>query len=57
MADVDLAICTHLHSDHVGWNTRPGTDGGGWTSTFPNAGYLFSRPDLDRDGSRFAPRR
>lgn len=47
VADVDLVICTHLHADHVGWNTRQGADGGGWTPTFPNARYLFSRPDLD----------
>lgn len=44
--DVDLVICTHLHADHVGWNTRPDGDGG-WTPTFPRARYLFSRPDLD----------
>jgi glyoxylase-like metal-dependent hydrolase (beta-lactamase superfamily II) len=45
-ADVDLVICTHLHADHVGGNTRLG-DGGEWTPAFPNARYLFSRPDLD----------
>ncbi len=45
-ADVDLVVCTHLHPDHVGWNTR--RDGNGeWVPTFPNAQYLFSRPDLD----------
>jgi glyoxylase-like metal-dependent hydrolase (beta-lactamase superfamily II) len=44
-SDVDLVICTHLHPDHVGWNTRP--DGTGErVPTFPNARYLFSRPDL-----------
>jgi glyoxylase-like metal-dependent hydrolase (beta-lactamase superfamily II) len=36
---VDLVICTHLHVDHVGWNTR--LDGGKWVPTFPNARYLF----------------
>jgi glyoxylase-like metal-dependent hydrolase (beta-lactamase superfamily II) len=46
VADVDLVICTHLHADHVGWNTRPDADGA-WTPTFPNARYLFSGPDLD----------
>ncbi|OPC81766.1 hypothetical protein B4N89_13190 [Embleya scabrispora] len=44
--DVDLVICTHLHADHVGWNTRV-TDDGEWVPTFPRARYLFSRPDLD----------
>jgi glyoxylase-like metal-dependent hydrolase (beta-lactamase superfamily II) len=36
---VDLVICTHLHVDHVGWNTR--LDGGKWVPTFPRARYLF----------------
>jgi glyoxylase-like metal-dependent hydrolase (beta-lactamase superfamily II) len=45
-ADVDLVICTHLHADHVGWNTRL-DENGEWVPTFPNARYLFSRPDLD----------
>ena len=45
-ADVDLVICTHLHADHVGWNTRL-DEGGEWAPMFPNARYLFSRPDLD----------
>jgi glyoxylase-like metal-dependent hydrolase (beta-lactamase superfamily II) len=45
-ADVDLVVCTHLHPDHVGWNTRLDDDGE-WVPTFPNAQYLFSRPDLD----------
>lgn len=44
--DVDLVICTHLHADHVGGNTAPDGDGG-WVPAFPNARYLFSRPDLD----------
>lgn len=34
-ADVDVVFCTHLHVDHVGWNTR-GVDGR-WEPTFPNA--------------------
>jgi glyoxylase-like metal-dependent hydrolase (beta-lactamase superfamily II) len=38
-ASVDLVICTHLHVDHVGWNTS--LDGGKWVPTFPNARYLF----------------
>jgi glyoxylase-like metal-dependent hydrolase (beta-lactamase superfamily II) len=44
-ADVDIVVCTHLHVDHVGWNTiwRDGR----WTPTFPNARYLFTQPDYD----------
>jgi glyoxylase-like metal-dependent hydrolase (beta-lactamase superfamily II) len=37
---VDLVVCTHLHVDHVGWNTR--LVGGRWTPTFPGATYLFA---------------
>ena len=36
---VDLVVCTHLHVDHVGWNTR--LVDGEWEPTFPNARYLF----------------
>jgi len=43
--DVDIVVCTHLHADHVGWNTR--VDGGEHVPAFPGARYLFSRPDLD----------
>lgn len=32
-------VCTHLHVDHVGWNTRLVDDQ--WIPTFPNARYLF----------------
>jgi glyoxylase-like metal-dependent hydrolase (beta-lactamase superfamily II) len=50
-SDVDLVVCTHLHPDHVGWNTR--TDPGGErVPTFPRARYLFSRPDLEYFGAR-----
>lgn len=43
--EVDFVVLTHLHVDHVGWNTRP--DGkGGWTPTFPNAKYLIVRDEL-----------
>lgn len=38
---VDLVILTHLHTDHVGWNTRLNSDGVG-EPTFPNARYLVS---------------
>lgn len=43
--DVDLVLCTHLHSDHVGWNTR--LDNGRWVPTFPNARYLFGKRDFE----------
>src|SRR5271154_5809979 len=38
---VDFVMCTHLHVDHVGWNTR--LEDGRWVPTFPNARYVFSR--------------
>jgi glyoxylase-like metal-dependent hydrolase (beta-lactamase superfamily II) len=43
-AGVDLVFCTHLHVDHVGWNTR--RENGRWEPTFPNARYLFGRREL-----------
>jgi len=43
--DIDLVMCTHLHFDHVGWNTR--LQDGSWVPTFPNARYLFGRQDLE----------
>ncbi|MBM3555998.1 MAG: MBL fold metallo-hydrolase [Alphaproteobacteria bacterium] len=42
---VDFVLCTHLHVDHVGWNTRLAD--GRWVPTFPNARYLFSRVEHD----------
>jgi glyoxylase-like metal-dependent hydrolase (beta-lactamase superfamily II) len=44
-SSVDVVLCTHLHFDHVGWNTR--WENGRWTPTFPNARYLFSRLDYE----------
>jgi glyoxylase-like metal-dependent hydrolase (beta-lactamase superfamily II) len=38
--DVDLVLITHLHVDHVGWNTR--LVDGQWVPTFPNARYVFA---------------
>jgi glyoxylase-like metal-dependent hydrolase (beta-lactamase superfamily II) len=38
---IDTVLCTHLHVDHVGWNTR--LVGGEWVPTFPRARYLFGR--------------
>ena len=43
--DIDLVMCTHLHHDHVGWNTQ--LRDGKWVPTFPNARYVFSKPDVD----------
>lgn len=43
--DIDFVLCTHLHVDHVGWNTR--LEDGRWVPTFPNARYLFSAKELD----------
>lgn len=38
---VDTVLCTHLHHDHVGWNTR--LEQGRWVPTFPRARYLISQ--------------
>jgi glyoxylase-like metal-dependent hydrolase (beta-lactamase superfamily II) len=43
--EIDLVMCTHLHHDHVGWNTQ--LKDGRWIPTFPNARYVFSKPDFD----------
>ncbi len=40
---IDTVLCTHLHVDHVGWNTR--RVGDRWVPTFPNARYLFARAE------------
>ena len=42
---IDFVLCTHLHLDHVGWNTH--LVDGKWVPTFPNASYLFGKDDLD----------
>ncbi|MBR8640349.1 MBL fold metallo-hydrolase [Streptomyces tuirus] len=42
---VDLVVLTHLHADHVGWNTRE--EKGAWVPTFPNARYLTSRAERE----------
>jgi glyoxylase-like metal-dependent hydrolase (beta-lactamase superfamily II) len=41
----DTVVCTHLHQDHVGWNTR--LVDGAWVPTFPNARYLFGRVEAE----------
>jgi glyoxylase-like metal-dependent hydrolase (beta-lactamase superfamily II) len=43
--DVDVVFCTHLHADHVGWNTR--LRDGRWVPTFPNARYIFGRREYE----------
>lgn len=47
---VDFVFCTHLHADHVGWNTR--LLDGRWVPTFPNARYLMSRHEHDTWSAR-----
>jgi len=42
--DIDFVMCTHLHVDHVGWNTR--LENGRWMPTFPKARYLFAKTDI-----------
>lgn len=52
--DIDIVLCTHLHYDHVGWNTM--LENGKWVPTFPDARYLFGQKewqywqDFPRDG-------
>jgi glyoxylase-like metal-dependent hydrolase (beta-lactamase superfamily II) len=45
LGDIDYVMCTHMHVDHVGWNTR--LENGRWVPTFPNARYLFAGTELD----------
>jgi len=42
---IDTVLCTHLHVDHVGWNTR--LENGRWVPTFKNAKYVWSQADFD----------
>ena len=51
--DIDIVLCTHLHSDHVGWNTM--LRDGRWVPTFPNAKYLFSRTENEWGDPRRNP--
>ena len=43
--EVDTVLCTHLHIDHVGWNTV--LRDGSWVPTFANARYLFGRKEFE----------
>lgn len=60
-SDIDVVICTHLHFDHVGWNTKK--ENKAWIPTFPNAKYLFNedefnywkqKPEKEVDDDKFA---
>jgi glyoxylase-like metal-dependent hydrolase (beta-lactamase superfamily II) len=42
--DIDYVMCTHLHTDHVGWNTK--LEDGRWVPTFPKAKYVFAEREL-----------
>ena len=50
---IDYVMCTHLHVDHVGWNTR--LENGQWVPTFPKAKYVFADRELaywtEREGT------
>jgi glyoxylase-like metal-dependent hydrolase (beta-lactamase superfamily II) len=45
LGDIDFVMCTHLHTDHVGWNTR--LENGRWVPTFPKARYVFADRELE----------
>lgn len=47
---IDTVLCTHLHVDHVGWNTT--LVNGQWVPTFTNARYLFGRTEYDHWAAR-----
>lgn len=60
-SEIDIVVCTHLHFDHVGWNTK--LENGVFATTFPNAKYLFakeeyryweSKPEKEVDDDKFA---
>ena len=42
---IDTVLCTHLHVDHVGWNTR--LEGNRWVPTFENARYVFGKTEYE----------
>jgi glyoxylase-like metal-dependent hydrolase (beta-lactamase superfamily II) len=42
---VEVVVCTHLHVDHVGWNTM--LEAGKWVPTFPNARYLIGKREYE----------
>lgn len=48
--DIDYVLCTHLHVDHIGWNTK--LEDGRWVPTFPNARYLMPSQDEELQRAR-----
>lgn len=53
---IDAVLCTHLHMDHIGWNTM--LVDGKWQPTFPNARYLFGHLEWehwDRTREKWTP--
>lgn len=52
-ATIDTVVCTHLHFDHVGWNTT--LDGDRWVPSFDHARYWFSSVDLAHWAQRLDP--
>ena len=55
-AAVDVVLCTHMHVDHVGWNTQ--LVDGAWQPTFPNARYLYAREEYEhwkREPQEYGP--
>ena len=53
--DIDFVMCTHLHWDHVGWNTRLAD--GKWVPTFPNAKYVMAKAEFEHWQDFHAERR
>ena len=43
--EIDIVLCTHLHLDHIGWNTH--LVDGRWVPTFPNAKYVVSKTEFE----------
>lgn len=50
--DIDFVLCTHLHVDHVGWNTR--LRDGRWVPSFPKARYIFGQTEYDHAAAQHA---
>jgi glyoxylase-like metal-dependent hydrolase (beta-lactamase superfamily II) len=50
--EVDFVMCTHLHSDHCGWNTQ--RVDGRWVPTFPNAKYIMTKREVEAAEERGA---
>ena len=51
--EIDIVMCSHLHADHVGWNTM--RRDGRWVPVFPNARYLMSRREVENWDPRQNP--